>query len=44
LILAAGEIDGTGSAARFDTPIGITTDGVGLYVADRQSNIIRRIR
>jgi hypothetical protein len=44
IIGQAGEIDGTGSAARFDTPIGITTDGVGLYVADRQSNMIRRVR
>jgi hypothetical protein len=44
IIGQAGEIDLTGSAARFDTPIGITTDGVGLYVTDRQSNVIRRIR
>ena len=39
-----GFIDGTGSAARFNTPEGITTDGVSLYVTDRENNSIRKIR
>jgi sugar lactone lactonase YvrE len=43
-IEAAGEIDGTGTSARFSFPIGITTDGVSLIVADRTSNVIRRVR
>jgi hypothetical protein len=44
LIEAAAEIDGIGAAARFNFPIGITTDGVSLYVTDRGSNVIRRIQ
>jgi DNA-binding beta-propeller fold protein YncE len=28
-----GSADGTGSAARFDTPSGITSDGTSLYIA-----------
>ncbi len=39
-----GFIDGTGSAARFNTPEGITTDGVSIYVTDRENNSIRKIR
>ena len=35
--------DGTGSAARFFTPIGITTDGTNLYVTDSYNNKIRKI-
>jgi hypothetical protein len=35
--------DGTGTAARFHTPAGITTDGTNLYVADRQNLNIRKI-
>ncbi len=38
-----GSADGTGSAARFDTPSGITSDGTSLYVADQGNNMIRRI-
>jgi hypothetical protein len=30
----AGFLDGTGIAARFNTPLAITTDGVNLYVSD----------
>ena len=40
----SAEINGTGAAARFNSPIGITTDGISLYVADRGSNVIRQIR
>ena len=37
-----GVTDGT-SAARFDNPDGLTTDGVNLYVADTGNNTIRKI-
>ncbi len=40
----AGFADGMGSEARFNTPEGITTDGVSLYIADRENNSIRKIR
>ena len=39
---ATGATDGTGSAARFNTPVGITTDGVNLYIAD-SGNTIRKV-
>lgn len=40
----AGEVDGTGSAARFDKPAGIAIDASGtLYVADNGGNTIRKI-
>jgi len=38
-----GSADGTGAAARFRMPDGITTDGANLYVADRVNNTIRKI-
>ena len=34
--------DGTGSAAGFYSPIGITTDGVNLFIADAANNQIRQ--
>ena len=40
----AGEIDGTGTGAKFNGPYGITTDGTSLYVTDVGGNTIRRIR
>ena len=40
---AAGATDGTGAAARFFYPRGITTDGTNLYVANAWSHTIRRI-
>jgi len=41
---AAGSADGSGTtAATFDNPGGITTDGTNLYVADTLSNKIRQI-
>ena len=38
-----GSTDGTGAAARFNTPRGVTTDGTNLYVADTYSYTIRKI-
>lgn len=38
-----GSTDGTGNAARFNTPSGITTDGTNLYVADLNNQTIRKI-
>jgi DNA-binding beta-propeller fold protein YncE len=39
----AGAINGTATAASFNLPSGVTTDGVNLYVADTHNNIIRKI-
>ena len=38
-----GFADGTGAAARFFIPRGITIDGDSLYVADSGNNLIRKI-
>jgi hypothetical protein len=38
-----GAVDGVGTAARFDYPYGITTDGADLYVADANNHTIRQI-
>ena len=38
-----GATDGTGAAATFNYPYGITTDGTNLYVADYSNNKIRKI-
>lgn len=41
---AAGDADGTGTAASFKDPVGLTIDPYGnLYVADAQNNKIRKI-
>lgn len=39
----AGFADGTGTAALFNGPCGIATDGTSLYVADSTSHVIRKI-
>lgn len=39
----SGDTDGTGAAARFNNPTGLTTDGVYLYVADSANRKIRRV-
>jgi hypothetical protein len=38
-----GSTDGTGVAARFKVPSGITSDGANLYVTDTQNNTIRKL-
>ena len=40
---ANGNIDGSGTSARFDNPIAITSDGTNIYVADIFNNAIRKI-
>jgi glutamine cyclotransferase len=39
----AGFADGTGTAARFNDPHGITNDGTYLYVTDYKNSAIRRV-
>lgn len=39
----AGSTDGTGAAARFYNPQGITTDGTNLYVVDSGNSTIRKV-
>lgn len=41
--LQPGSADGTGTAASFNGPIGITTDGTNLYVTDIGNNVVRQI-
>jgi len=38
-----GTADGTGTAAHFNQPNGITTDGTNLYVTDSYTNTIRKV-
>ncbi len=42
-VMTPGSADGTGTAAQFNSPYGITTDGTNLYVADSTNNTIRKI-
>jgi hypothetical protein len=39
-----GSADGTGTAATFNSPRIITTDGTSLYLADQGNNRIRKIQ
>ncbi|MBK9498904.1 MAG: hypothetical protein IPO06_05850 [Leptospiraceae bacterium] len=39
----SGNVDGTGTVARFNNPIAITSDGTNIYVADLSNNAIRKI-
>ena len=34
---SSGSANGTGTSASFNNPVGITTDGTNLYVADNSS-------
>jgi sugar lactone lactonase YvrE len=44
LALSSGMADGTGSAARFNRPFGVTSDATGtLYVADTDNHSVRKI-
>jgi sugar lactone lactonase YvrE len=36
-------VDGSGPSASMNSPWGVTTDGINLYVADSQSNKIRKV-
>ena len=40
---SSGSANGTGTSASFYSPIGITTGGTNLYVADRFNHLIRKI-
>jgi len=40
---STGSSNGTGTSASFNSPIGITTDGTNLYVADQENHLIRKI-
>ena len=40
---SAGSADGTGTAASFHNPYGMTTDGTNLYVADTGNDTIRQV-
>ena len=40
---SSGSLNGTGTAARFNRPNGITSDGTNLYVADSGNHTIRRV-
>jgi len=39
----SGSSDGTGAAARFTRPYGITTDGRNLYISDSGNHTIRKV-
>jgi sugar lactone lactonase YvrE len=39
-----GSTDGTGTAAKFSSPMGVTTDGTSLYVMDAANSTIRRVQ
>ena len=39
----SGTTNGTGTSAKFNSPLGITTDGTNLYVVEYNSNLVRKI-
>ena len=40
---SSGSTDGTGTAALFNSPSAITSDGTSLYISDSGNNTIRKI-
>ena len=40
---SSGSANGTGTSASFYNPVGITTDGTNLYVADYSNDLIRQV-
>ena len=40
---SSGSANGTGTSASFNNPVGITTDGTNLYVAEADNHFIRKI-
>jgi hypothetical protein len=40
---SSDSLDGTGTAAMFNSPAGLVTDGISLYLADTSNNTIRKI-
>jgi hypothetical protein len=40
---ASGNVNATGTAARFYNPVGICTDGTNLYVADQNNSCVRKV-
>jgi len=40
---ASGNLDGTGTAARFNAPLDVTSDGTNLYVIDNSNNSVRKV-
>jgi hypothetical protein len=39
----SGSADGTGTAAKFNNPAGIATDGTNLFIADSSNHVIRKV-
>lgn len=39
----SGSTDGTGAAARFNFPYGVSTDGTNVYVADTSNHTLRKV-
>ena len=40
---SGSKVNGTGTESTFRQPVGITTDGIDLYVIDKGNHLIRKI-
>jgi DNA-binding beta-propeller fold protein YncE len=40
---SSGQVDSTGTAGRFRSPTGVSTDGVYVYVADSNNHVVRKV-